>query len=335
MNIVYHCSLSFYKIAGVSMISVMENNKDMENINFYIIEKDFDDESKDILFSIVEKYGRSLEFIKMPDINEYEQLNLVSIKKKWSFDSYCRMFLDDLMPSGIDRVLYLDSDVICNGSLKELYQTNIGNNVIGGVTDWIGERYYRLFNLKPTSHYCNGGVWLIDLRKWRLMNFKEKVLNFIKEKRGYVFFMEQTTTNCVFEDYIYVLNPRYNVYSMMLYLSYKELERFRRCPSYYTRDEYDAASKSPILIHMTSSSLIINRPWIVGSNSPANKYFLKYFNISPWAREGLFPDQRDLKKKVIDSLLLICPRFIKLRVFSYVYNFIRTRQIKKRQKRII
>lgn len=46
MNIVYHASDSFAKVTGTSIVSIFENNKDIDEINVYVIEKNFTEDNK-------------------------------------------------------------------------------------------------------------------------------------------------------------------------------------------------------------------------------------------------------------------------------------------------
>ena len=69
----------------------------------------------------------------MPDINKSEHLHLKKIKGKWIFDSYCRLFLDKLLPEEVEKVLYLDGDVLNTGSLKELWSLDMGESSAAAV----------------------------------------------------------------------------------------------------------------------------------------------------------------------------------------------------------
>ena len=46
MDVVYHCSDSFSQVLAVSMVSVMENNKNMDGITFYVLEMHMSEENK-------------------------------------------------------------------------------------------------------------------------------------------------------------------------------------------------------------------------------------------------------------------------------------------------
>ena len=167
MNVAYHSSDAYARILAVSIASLFENNKSCDEITVYIIERGITDENKSALDSIAQKYSRSIIYIPMPDINVKEDLQLKKVKKKWIFDSYCRLYLDDLLPESIDKVLYLDSDVLVTDSLQELWNTDLRNHVAAGVKDCINKKYYELLGIKEGAHYCNSGVILINLQKWR------------------------------------------------------------------------------------------------------------------------------------------------------------------------
>ena len=112
LNIVYHSSDLFAPVLGSSMASVFENNKSMEEIHIYVFENPLSDENKAKLISLSEKYSRNVHFIKMPDVNADQKLGLKAVKDGWFFNSYMKLFLDDYLPSTLERVLYLDSDVL-------------------------------------------------------------------------------------------------------------------------------------------------------------------------------------------------------------------------------
>lgn len=138
MNIVYHASDSFAKVTGTSIVSIFENNKDIDEINVYVIEKNFTEDNKKKMEQLADKYNRRIIFIPMPDINKSEHLHLKKIKEKWIFDSYCRLFLDKLLPEEVEKVLYLDGDVLNTGSLKELWSLDMGESSAAAVIDCLG-----------------------------------------------------------------------------------------------------------------------------------------------------------------------------------------------------
>ena len=112
LNIVNHSSDLFAPVLATSMASIFESNKGMDEIHIYVFENPLSDENKKKLTSLAESYGRNVHFIKMPDVNTDQRLGLKAVKDGWFFNSYMKLFLDDYLPGNIDKVLYLDSDIL-------------------------------------------------------------------------------------------------------------------------------------------------------------------------------------------------------------------------------
>ncbi len=333
MNVAYHSSDAYARILAVSIASLFENNQTCDEINVYIIERCIVDETRAALNSIAQKYGRNIIYIPMPDINAKEDLRLQKVKKKWIFDSYCRIYLDDLLPDSVEKVLYLDSDVLVTDSLQELWNTDLSKNVAAGVKDCISQKYYELLGLKDGAHYCNSGVILINLKKWREDHIGDQIRQFVHNRNGYVFFMEQTVINGVIQDKWLILPARYNVNTLMMTLSYQEIQTLRRSDDFYSESEVKEALAHPALIHMTSVFLVHNRTWIEGSNHPARPIYEKYKSMTPWECEADLPDKRSAFVKIRDSIIDIIPKALLLPVVSAVYNELRICIIKRNMRK--
>ena len=333
MNVAYHSSDAYARILAVSVASLFENNKDCDEINVYVIERGITDENKRALNSIAQNYRRRIIFVPMPNINEMENLGLKKVKKKWVFDSYCRIFLDDLLPESVDKVLYLDSDVLVADSLQELWSMDISNHVAAGVKDCINKKYYEVLGLKEGAHYCNSGVILINLKKWRDDNIGDQIRQFVHNRNGYVFFMEQTVMNGVIQDKWLILPARYNVNTLMMMLSYRDIQTLRKIDDFYTENEVKSAMAHPALIHMTSVFLVHNRTWIEGSNHPAKPLYEHYKALTPWADIADLPDNRSARIKLRDKIIDVLPNRILLPIASWIYNNARVSIIKRNMKK--
>lgn len=334
MYVVYHSSDSFAQVTAVSIVSLLENNKDMQDIEVFVIEHGISDENKGKIRLIANKYGRIVNFIPMPDINQVENLGLKSIKATWLYDSFCRLYLDNILPPYVDRVLYLDGDVLIHNSLTELWNTDLQGKCVAAVPDCIGEEYYHLFGLSDAARYCNSGVLLIDIKKWKDMQVGKKVANYVRERKGYVFFMEQTVLNAVLDSQIHILHPRYNVSTLMQSLSYKELMGLRNPKRAFSEKEFDEAINNPCLIHLTTLFFVVNRAWIKNNNHPDNGLYMKYVSLTPWKDSPLLPDARTLKKKFVDFFVQNLPRKFVLMLAGYLYKNLRVDRIRKEMKKL-
>ena len=341
MNVAYHLTDNYAKISGTSVVSLFENNKDVDEINVYLIENGFTDETKDKFNKLAEKYGRKIFFVPLPDLNsEPYGLGLVSIKKKWMFDSYSRLFLDSLLPENVERVIYLDGDVLVLGSLKELWNMDLGGKCCAACLDCVSEPYYKLFDIDTDNRYCNSGLILIDLKAWKAKNIAQKVKEHVRKNNGYVFFMEQTVFNCVLQNETVYLPFRYNVSSLVQVLSYKDLMKLRKPLHFYSEEEVEEAKKDPLIVHMTGFFYVINRAWNEVTNHPDRERFVEYCRKYDWGVDILDKDRRDAKTKFKDAVVHGLPKGLMIAIVSFLYNKWRpgniariSRKIEKKSKR--
>ena len=97
--------------------------------------------------------------------------------------TYYRLFIDEYLPQNLDKIVYLDADVICNEN-----PINILNQKFEEITDLkyaIGvfttpitkAKDPEIFNrLQISSKYFNAGVMMIDLKMWNEKNISENLL---------------------------------------------------------------------------------------------------------------------------------------------------------------
>jgi len=338
INVVYHSSDLFASVLCVSLSSLFENNKNIETMQVFIIEHNISSTNKNKLLELTAGYGRMLQFIPMPDIRSKYCLKIVELKSSsnvWRYDSYCRLFLGTLLPSAIDKVLYLDSDTIINASIYELWNTDLHDNYVAAVKDTIMSEYYKLLGINLTGHYCNGGVLLFDLNKWRQDNMEDKIVEYVNLRNGYVFYMEQTVINVVCDGKIEILPPKYNAMTPIFCFSYKNILRQYKPWDWYSEQEISDAVKYPVIIHFTSSVFVINRPWQEKCNHPMVKLFLKYRKYVPWMKDKLSPDVRGPNIKIIHFIISLLPDYLLCIMIGAVRKWVRPFYIRRQKMRFI
>ena len=73
MTVVYTCDDNFVWIMGISMISLFENNKDMKDLDVYLLGDHVSEDNKNVLSGIAKGYGRDvLEVVKRADEEMYK-----------------------------------------------------------------------------------------------------------------------------------------------------------------------------------------------------------------------------------------------------------------------
>ena len=223
MNVVYYSSDFFAEMCGVAIQSLCECNTSEEEICIYVVEDHISNLNKERLKSVVDKYHRKLVFIKMPSQEEVYPGVTVNLGR-----TYARMALGEILPKSVDRVLSLDSDTLVMDSLHEMYNVEFAENeYVAGVYDCVGQAIQKkVLHVPDDLAYCNAGVFLIDLNKWRAENVGQKLLESVLKNadgKHIMYFLEQDLMNLTFYGHLKVLNPRYNMITSVYYFDYDEV----------------------------------------------------------------------------------------------------------------
>ena len=64
----------------------------------------------------------------------------------------------------VDKILYLDSDIIVRHDIANLFSNNIDDYCIAGVEDIVGKLLIDRYKLSSTTTYLNSGVMLLNLK---------------------------------------------------------------------------------------------------------------------------------------------------------------------------
>ena len=104
----------------------------------------------------------------------------------FSIVTYYRLFIASLFPQ-YDKIVYLDCDLIVLGNISKLYNTPIGENILGAVPDQYvcNTEEFRTYAEKAIgvdpNTYFNAGVLIISLEQFRKNDIENKFINLISE----------------------------------------------------------------------------------------------------------------------------------------------------------
>ena len=308
VNVAYACNDAYIMHTGISMISLFENNKNIEEIYVYFIDMGTSAQSKIDLQEIVDKYSRKLIIIPFSD---WENDLPVDDTGRHIKSVYAKLFFGRI--SDIDKILYIDSDTVIVDSIEELWNTNMKHYAIAGVQTINTPKAKRKINLKKEDLVINDGIALMNLKVWRECQLEEKCLKFIKKWHGKPPILSEGTINAVCTGYIRRLNLRYNLTSVAVDYRGKEIELLTEC-EYYSQQHINSAIKAPCIIHYVSS--FHNRPWNKKSTHPFKNYYLKYKKLSKWKETPL--GGVSLSKKV--RLIYYMHKIIPYKMFMRIYK---------------
>lgn len=259
------------------MLSLFENNQDIEEIYVYFIDNNISNENKEKLQMIADKYNRKLIF---KDLNNLS--SSMNIDTDFCRSTYGKLFLSEI--EEVDRMLVFDCDVLITGSLKELMTFDMENTLVAGVQDSVNPYFVHKIGLTNKDRYINcGGVIILNLDLWRNMKMKEKCVEYVVEHNGNPPFVDQGTINKLCKDNKKILPPQYNVINPMFMFSVDKIKDLFKMETYYSQEEIDNAIKNPLVIHYTGE--LYNRPWCEDCTHPLKDIYIYYLDKSPWKGE--------------------------------------------------
>ena len=262
LNVVYAADDNFIPVMGVSIVSLLKNNRDISNINVTILATNVSELNKQKVNDLFNKYDRLLpRWIDATNIED--TLGQKVNQDRGSVSQYARIFLNDIFGEEVDRVLYLDCDTLIVDSIRNLWNIDLQGNTIAALKDSFSKYYRKNISLDQNDIMFNSGVMLIDMDKWRQNKVEEKVLNFIKEKNGNVQQGDQGVLNAVLSKQTLPISPSYNFATVFTDLSYDQMVKYRKPVSFYSEDEIIEAQRDLHIIHYTSH-FFSPRPWQEG-----------------------------------------------------------------------
>lgn len=220
----------YVRATCVTIHSVCQNNVDCQVI-YYIVTDSLSIEGFQLLEGLQKKHKNlSLQIIVF-DIKQnpsfqsfFEEVKLTLVNSHISRSSYIRLLLTELLPINVDRVIYLDSDVLCLKPLAHLqhYFEATDNFLVAAVLDVENEREKKRLQL---HHYVNSGVLLIDLAGWRKEEVLKKILIVCSKNKKILKYHDQDIINLVFNERIFILPKRWNWQLPVIYCGKKIRER--------------------------------------------------------------------------------------------------------------
>jgi len=282
-NVVYLTDENYAMPTCVSMMSLIYNNQSNAEYKIYVIQNNVSEEASSNFLELENEYTH-IELInvqneKYADIAATCQAQGIHVSETALF----KFDIPNLLPD-VDKVLYLDGDIIVNKDLTELFDEDISEYYLAAVDD-MGDEIFAdgksqlAFQIGiEDRRYFNSGVMYLNLELLRQKNMTEKLIDYRVNKPN--FFMDQDALNAVLginrKPLSYTYNFRTAVFDVMLLEEVNE--------RYFEKEYRDIEQclLEQTIIHMTDKRKPweYNVPWITD-------IFLFYYQLCPYKETTL------------------------------------------------
>lgn len=212
MTICYGTDGSFMPGAAVSAFSVAAENPGI-NIAFHIFTNGLEEAYRTRFAAFAEEQKVT---VVLYVINS-DLLKSLPQNKLWSTAIYYRFIIADFFYQKRDRILYIDSDIVCTGSLEPLFTTSLQDNIVAAVTErdsqWWQSRASRLGEPELSAGYYNSGVLLIDTQRWFEENATPRAIERLQDAQlvARLTYFDQDVLNLTTCGKTCFLDKKYNV----------------------------------------------------------------------------------------------------------------------------
>lgn len=260
----YDKSGHFSKFTGTTMLSLFDNHTSQKNtpsITVHILhDNTLTQENRDKFVYLAARYNQLVKFYNVAKLcaDKIAEINTLlpkAVKTRFTIAMFYRFFIPEVFPQEISKVIYLDSDIIVNLDINELWQIELGEKVLGVIP--ISSQK---LNHAPKDGF-NSGVLLINVRRFR--DEEDTIKNAI------IFFSKKD--NCVLADQE-ILNYCFAKDALKLPVKFNRLVKWARY--------YKMLQVEEMIYHFNSHDSA--RGLGTDMSDPFNRLWMSYFIRTSW-----------------------------------------------------
>lgn len=194
---------------NVMLTSLLDSNPG-EKFNVYLLHSSLEDADVATTRAILGENGELI-------LVDAAQIDLegAPTTSRYPKEIYYRIFAAKYLPRELERVLYLDPDLVVNGRIRPLYELELGESLFAAASH-TGPLLHKVNELRldmdEESLYINSGVMLMNLEKLREEQDLEAVFRFIEKRKNFLMLPDQDIISSLYGSRIYALDTyRYNM----------------------------------------------------------------------------------------------------------------------------
>lgn len=267
INVVFTIDNNYSLQFTVAAYSLITNTK--SQVKIYIVHNGIGVKERLLILASLNFKNCSLSFIKVDD----RVVSGFHIDKHVSLATYYRVLLPEILPEKLDKILFLDADIVVIKDVYELYQQTLEGHSGAMVESFFSDPdYIRSLGMSSTK-YFNAGVILMNLDFWRKEEVFKKFLELQKSEINFKFW-DQDGLNILLENTWINAHPKWNaMHSFFLEEFQEDVKRDK---------ELNRARFDPAIIHFSGGGT--SKPWLPGCEHVFKDAYHQYLSKTNWYR---------------------------------------------------
>lgn len=278
INIVFASDDNYIQHATVAMMSIMQNTSRQNYLHCYILDDGISISAKEKVYQTFRGTNVEVHFL-CADVKNLENL---FVSGQLSRAAYLRLQMAELLPESVERVIYLDCDLVVLKDIADLWNIDLKQHPLGAVPDYgimastkDWKRKQRELGFEADDVYFNSGVLLVEVSAWRRYNYGSKIIAAVK-KHHYQHH-DQDALNVMFYKNWLPIPLQWNVIPPVWYLFVKILSRAK------FRKTALKARQDIAVLHYAGGY----KPWEYAELKDFNQEYYQYFRQTAFNDETM------------------------------------------------
>ncbi|MGI4885948.1 MAG: glycosyltransferase family 8 protein [Janthinobacterium lividum] len=276
----------------VLVTSIFHNNP-ANRFHIHSIATGVSEQEREEIRQYVQRHDSAISFY---ELTPGSLKGLIEPKQSYlSLAAYYRLFFPALVPADVEKLLYLDTDIVVVGNLAELYNTDLSGYPAGAIAEVSATKNRPDLGIYEIGTYFNSGVLLMNIPEWRKQRISERAIQFIHEFPEKIVWIDQDALNVAMMDNYVKLAAKFNVIPSDI-------------PKGLPKSKYLEFLKDKTIIHYTLKE---HKPWNVRGKNKFRHLYHDYRKQSPRAHEKKYKDfqltpgtvKTVIKVRVLEALL--------------------------------
>ncbi|HFI0791885.1 TPA: SP_1767 family glycosyltransferase [Streptococcus suis] len=210
LDIAFSVNNRYAQYLGATILSILAHHPE-EVVRVHVLYKEI---SHTILQDLQHLADQTPHLQLYFHLLHHQQFSAIPIRtEQFPIESFSRFLLPELL-GHLDRILYLDVDILVHGNLMNVFQTDLEEFAIGAVVEADIFKYYQWYldslGFAATDAYFSSGVLLMDLDKMRQDGATNQLIAMALEKAHDYKFPDQDILNLYYKGNFKQLSPAYN-----------------------------------------------------------------------------------------------------------------------------
>ncbi len=197
MNILVTLDSNYILPLKVMLWSLFFNNPG-HSFNIYLMHSSISSEELEGIYEFTERLNQRLHVITL-DEDLFEDAPVIL---HYTREMYYRLLAYKCLPEDLERVLYLDPDILIINSIRELYHMDMSNAMFAAACHNrripLKEINRLRLKVQEMEGYFNSGVLLMNLPLQREKIKEEDIFEFVEKKKNRLIFPDQDVLNALY-----------------------------------------------------------------------------------------------------------------------------------------